>query len=52
MNNKSYSDKAQVATYVDFYIDNLAAITEAAQFIGLNDEQLSETQSALDGLKG
>ena len=52
VNNKSYSDKAQVATYVDFYIDNLAAITEAAQFIGLNDEQLSETQSALDGLKG
>jgi phosphate transport system substrate-binding protein len=52
VNNKSYSDKAQVATYVDFYIDNLADITEAAQFIGLNDEQLSETQSALDGLKG
>jgi phosphate transport system substrate-binding protein len=52
VNNKSYSDKPQVAAYVDFYIDNLPAITEAAQFISLNDDQTSETQSALDGLKG
>jgi phosphate transport system substrate-binding protein len=52
VNNKSYADKEQVATYVDFYIDNLPAITEAAQFIALNDEQMSETKSALDGLKG
>ena len=52
VNNKSYADKAQVAEYVDFYIDNLPDVTEAAAFIGLNDEQTAETQSALDGLKG
>jgi phosphate transport system substrate-binding protein len=52
INNKSYADKPQVADYVDFYIDNLPDITEAAQFIALNDEQTSETKSALDGLKG
>jgi len=52
VSNKSYADKEQVATYVDFYIDNLADITEAAKFIPLNDDQTAETQSALDGLKG
>ena len=39
VNNKSYADKAQVAEFVDFYIDSLPTITEAAQFIALNDEQ-------------
>ncbi len=52
VSNKSYADKEQVATFVDFYIDNLPAITEAAKFIPLNDDQTAETQSALDGLKG
>jgi phosphate transport system substrate-binding protein len=52
VNNASYTEKAQVAGYVDFYIDNLPAVTEAAQFISLNDEQTAETQSALAGLKG
>ncbi len=52
VNNASYTEKAQVAGYVDFYIDNLPAVTEAAQFIGLNDEQTAEAQSALAGLKG
>ena len=52
VSNKSYADKEQVATFVDFYIDNLPAITEAAKFIALNDDQTAETQSALDGLKG
>ena len=52
MSNASYGDKPQVAEFVDFYIDNLPDITEAAQFIALNDEQTAETQSALDGLKG
>ena len=50
--NKSYTDKEAVAAFVDFYIDNLPKIAEAAKFIPLNDEQYSETQSALDGLKG
>jgi phosphate transport system substrate-binding protein len=52
VNNASYADKAQVSEYVDFYIENLPEITEAAQFIALNDEQTSQTQSTLDGLKG
>jgi phosphate transport system substrate-binding protein len=52
VNNKSYSDKAQVAEFVDFYIDQLPKISEAAKFIPLNDEQTSKTQDALAGLKG
>jgi phosphate transport system substrate-binding protein len=52
VSNASYRDKPQVAEFVDFYIDNLPDITEAAQFISLNDEQTAETQSALDGIKG
>jgi phosphate transport system substrate-binding protein len=52
VSNTSYADKAQVAEFVDFFIDNLPDITEAAKFIPLNDEQTSATQSALDGLKG
>ena len=31
VSNESYADKPQVAEFVDFYIDNLADITEAAQ---------------------
>jgi phosphate transport system substrate-binding protein len=52
VSNKSYADKAQVAEFVDFYIDQLPAITEAAQFIALNDEQTAATQEALAGLGG
>jgi phosphate transport system substrate-binding protein len=52
VNNASYAEKQQVAAYVDFYIDNLPTVTEAAQFIGLNDEQTAQTQSAVAGLKG
>jgi phosphate transport system substrate-binding protein len=52
VNNKSYADKAQVAEFVDFYIDQLPAITEAAQFIALNDEQTAATKEALAGLGG
>jgi len=49
VNKKSYADKAAVAEYVDYYIGNLTEIAEAAEFIPLNDDQLSETQSTLDG---
>ncbi|HQR27858.1 MAG TPA: PstS family phosphate ABC transporter substrate-binding protein, partial [Nocardioides sp.] len=52
VSNTSYADKAQVKEYVDFYIDNLATITEAAKFIPLNDEQTAETKDALAGLSG
>jgi phosphate transport system substrate-binding protein len=50
VNNKSYADKAQVASYVDFYIQNLQQITEAAKYIQLNDQQQTETEDALSGL--
>ena len=50
VSNASYADEPQVAGYVDFYVGNLAEIAEAAQFIPLNDEQLSETESQLQSL--
>ncbi|MDQ3481421.1 MAG: PstS family phosphate ABC transporter substrate-binding protein [Actinomycetota bacterium] len=49
--NKSYTDKAAVTEYVDYYIGNLPEIAEAAEYIALNEEQLGETQSALEGIK-
>jgi phosphate transport system substrate-binding protein len=52
VSNSSYADKAQVAEFVDFYIENLADISDAAKFIGLNEDQTSTTQSALEELKG
>ena len=52
VNNAKYADNEATAAYVDFYIDNLAQLAEAAQFIPLNDEQYSETQSALEGIGG
>jgi phosphate transport system substrate-binding protein len=52
VNNKSYADKAQVSEFVDFYIDQLPAITKAAKYIPLNDEQTSKTKEALAGLQG
>ncbi len=50
VNNKSYADKPQVASYVDFYVQNLRQITEAAKYIQLNDQQQTETEDALSGL--
>jgi phosphate transport system substrate-binding protein len=48
----SYADKPQVKAYVDFYVENLAEISEAAQFIPLNDEQSASTEAALGELGG
>ena len=52
VNNKEYSDDPAVKEFVDFYIENLETATEAAKFIPLNEEQASETQSALEGMSG
>ena len=49
--NKSYTDEPAVKEYVDYYIGNLPEIAEAAEYIALNEEQLGETQSALEGIK-
>jgi phosphate transport system substrate-binding protein len=48
--NKSYTNKPAVKEYVDFYISNLTDIAEAAEYIPLNDEQLSETSKKLEGI--
>ncbi|MFC6286395.1 PstS family phosphate ABC transporter substrate-binding protein [Nocardioides sp. GCM10027113] len=52
INNAKYNDNEAVAAFTDFYIENLETITEAAQFVPLNEEQYSETQSALAGISG
>ena len=48
--NTAYADNEAVAAYVDFYIENLAQIAEAAQFIPLDDATYEETQSALESI--
>ena len=52
VSNSKYAENEATAEYVDFYIENLPQLAEAAQFIPLNDEQYSETQSALEGIGG
>ena len=46
----SYNDNAAVTEYVDFYIENLPAIAEGAQFIALDDASYEETKSTLSGI--
>jgi phosphate transport system substrate-binding protein len=50
VSNASYNDNEAVKEYVDFYIENLAAIAEVGKFIPLSDELYSETQAALEGI--
>ena len=50
VSNSSYADNSATKEYVDFYIENLETIAEAAKFIPLSEELYSETQSALEGL--
>lgn len=52
VNNASYNDNAAVAAYVDFYIENLTTIAEAAKFIPLSDELYAGTKDALAGIAG
>ena len=52
VSNAAYADEAQVAAFVDFYVATLVEITEAARFIPLNEDQLAETESALESLGG
>lgn len=52
VNNASLADNAAVKTYVDFYIENLPAIAEGAQFIALDDASYEDTQAALADLEG
>jgi phosphate transport system substrate-binding protein len=50
VSNSSYADNAATKEYVDFYIENLETIAEAAKYIPLSEELYGETQSALEGL--
>jgi phosphate transport system substrate-binding protein len=52
VSNKAYADNEAVATYVDFYIDNLDRLGGVAKFIPLSDEQTAVTADALAKLKG
>ncbi|WMY77442.1 MULTISPECIES: PstS family phosphate ABC transporter substrate-binding protein [Micrococcaceae] len=45
--NASYQDKPQVQDFVDFYVENSTEIAQAAQFIGLTDEQMQKAQDQL-----
>ncbi len=49
---QALADKPQVRAFVEFYIENIDEIVEAAGFIGLNDEQKTELQTAFDQLVG
>lgn len=50
VNNASYSEKPQVKSFIDFFVENEAAIAEAALFIGLTDEQKTTAQEELASL--
>ena len=50
--NGNYGENEAVSAFTDFYIENLESIAEAALFIPLNDDQYTETQSALEGIGG
>jgi len=52
VNDDSYKTKPQVAGYVDFYIDNLAKITEAAKFIQMSESQMQKTEQTHSSLAG
>ena len=44
--------KPEVEAFVDFYVDNIDEIVEAAAFIGLNDEQKAELEQQVEQLRG
>jgi phosphate transport system substrate-binding protein len=52
VNNDSYAQKPQVKGYVDFYIQNVARITEAAKYIQMDQQQMKQTQQQLSSLSG
>ena len=48
--NASYTDKPQVKSFVDYYVENASQVAEDALFIGLTDEQLTSAQDELASL--
>ncbi|MGH3977834.1 MAG: PstS family phosphate ABC transporter substrate-binding protein [Pseudonocardiaceae bacterium] len=52
VNKQSYTQKPQVKAFVDFYVQQIDPIADAAQYVQLNEQQkgeLSEDRSALSG---
>ncbi|WP_247826274.1 PstS family phosphate ABC transporter substrate-binding protein [Arthrobacter antioxidans] len=45
--NASYTEKPQVKTFVDYYVENSAEIADAALFVPLTDEQVTVAQDEL-----
>jgi len=52
VSNAAYAEKPQLAEFIDFYQQNVNDIADAAQFITLNDDQLSELETGVSGLAG
>jgi phosphate transport system substrate-binding protein len=52
VSSAAYAEKPQVAAFVDYYAANVNTISEAAQFIPLNEEQLAEVSDAVQGIGG
>ena len=50
VNNQSYAEKPQVQEFVDFFVENVNDIAQAAQYITLNEEQVAELQDAVAGM--
>jgi phosphate transport system substrate-binding protein len=44
--------KPEVEAFVQYYLDNVNSVAESVGFIPLTDEQLSESQTAFDQVKG
>ncbi|MCA1671524.1 MAG: PstS family phosphate ABC transporter substrate-binding protein [Actinobacteria bacterium] len=52
VNNESFIQKPQVAEFVRFYAQQVDEITEAAQYVQLNEEQKAELQSNVESIGG
>jgi len=50
VNNASYLEKAQVASFVDFYVANAAAVSERALFVPLTEDQINLAADELASL--
>jgi phosphate transport system substrate-binding protein len=51
VNNKSFKDKPQVASFIEFYVNNIDEIAKEAKFIGLNATEKTALTSGLTSLK-
>ena len=50
VNNASYTDKPQVKSFIDFFVESQAEVAEAALFVPLTDEQVTTATEELASL--